>query len=328
VRRREFIGLLGGAATWPLAARAQQAALPVIGYLGSGSRGSDDFRLLPFQQGLGEAGFVEGRNVAIEYRWAEGKYERLPALAADLVRRQVSLLVAGSGTTGALAAKAATTTIPTLFMIGGDPVKLGLVDSFNRPGGNVTGVSVLNSLLGAKQCEFLHELAPNAAAIGFLVNPTTPLAASDSSAVEAAARALGQQVLVAQASTASEIDAAFASLVQRQAKALLVDGDPFFNSRPQQLVALAARHALPTMYQDREFVRAGGLMSYGPSIVDAWRQVGVYASRILRGTKPTDLPVVQSTKFPLVLNLTTAKTLGLEVPPMLLAIATEVIESN
>jgi putative ABC transport system substrate-binding protein len=327
MRRREFITLLGGAAgAWSLAAHAQRPATPVIGYLGSGSPESDAFRADPFRVGLSEAGFVEGRNVGIEYRWAENHYDRLPALAADLVRHQVNLLVAAGGIPVALAAKEATATIPVLFMIGDDPVKLGLVAGFNRPGGNVTGVCFLNSILYSKQYDLLHKLVPNATVVGFLVNPRLLLAESDTKDMQAAADALGQQLLIANASTESEIDTAFETLVQRQAKALVVEGEPFLNSRAQQIVALAARHALPTMYNDREFVRAGGLMSYGASIADAYHQVGVYAGRILNGIKPADLPVVQPTKFIRAINLRTAKALGFTNLESFLLLADEVIE--
>jgi putative tryptophan/tyrosine transport system substrate-binding protein len=323
MRRREFIALIGGAAAWPLAARAQQQ--PVIGYLNSRSRDGDTPFLTAFHNGLNETGYVESRNVVIEYRWAEGQYDRLPALAADLVRRQVAVMAATS-TPAALAAKAATSTIPIVFTAAADPVAVGLVESLSRPNGNATGVSGYFSPLGAKRLELLHELVPNAAVIGVLVNPTYPDAESQSKDVQEAARLFGQEGHVVNASSEGELNAAFALLVQHKAGVLLVTADAFFLSHRDQLVALAARHSIPALYWAREFVLAGGLMSYGPDIGDGYRQAGVYAGRILKGAKPGDLPVVQPTKFESVINLTTAKALGLAVPDRLLALADEVIE--
>ena len=326
MKRREFITLLGGAASWPLAAGAQQPAMPVIGFLGSELPDLYVDRLRAFRQGLNEASFVEGRNVAIEYRWAEGRNDRLPGLADDLVRRRVTVMVATS-TPAVLAAKAATTMIPIAFLTGTDPVAMGLVASLNRPGGNMTGVANLTVEIGAKQLEFLHELVPAATVIALLVNPTDPIIVETlSKDLQTAARAIQRQILVVSASTEREIDAVFTTLVQQKVGALVVGTDPFFNARPDQLVALAAGHAVPAIYPYREFATAGGLMSYGSNFADTYRLVGVYTGRILKGEKPADLPVQQTVKVELVLNLKAAKTLGITFPITLLGRADEVIE--
>jgi putative ABC transport system substrate-binding protein len=328
LHRREFVTLIGGvAAAWPLAALAQQPAMPVIGYLGSESPDLFAGRLRAFRQGLSETGYVEGKNVAIEYRWAENQYDRFPALLADLVRRNVTVITAVTGTPPALAAKAATTTIPIVFVTGGDPVALGLVASLNRPGGNLTGVSTLTVELGPKQLEVLRELVPTATIIALLVNPTNPTNAERLSRdLQAAARVLGLQLHVLHASTERDFDAVFASLPRLRAGALVIGSDPFFDSHSQQLAALALRHAMPTMYPFREYAVAGGLISYGNSIADAHRQVGVYTGRVLKGEKPADLPIQQSVKVELVINLKTARMLGLSFPVTLLGRADEVIE--
>jgi putative ABC transport system substrate-binding protein len=324
MKRREFITLLGGTAAWPLAVRAQQTAMPVIGYL-SGREANDKLEAA-FRRGLKETGFVEDQNVRIEYRWARGQYDRLPALVAELLSRPVDVIVTTGGTLSALAARAATTTIPIVFVTGSDPIKFGLVASLNRPGGNATGVSFLVNMLTAKQFELLHEMVPKAKSIGFLANPTNPNTESDTRNVRAAADSLGLLLHVLNASREHDIDAAFAALAERRVDALLVSTDPYFQVRADQVAALAARHAVPTMYSFRENVTAGGLMSYAPSITDVTRQAGIYTGRILGGETPANLPVVQPTKFEFVINLKTAKAIGLEVPPMLLALADEVIE--
>jgi putative ABC transport system substrate-binding protein len=325
VKRREFITLLGGTAVWPLAARAQQPAMPVVGWLGLGSPGPNPPTVRAFRQGLSEAGYVEGRNVAIEYRWTENQNDRFPALAADLVRRQVAV-IAAAGVSATAAAKAATTTIPIVFNMGLDPVERGFVASLNRPGGNLTGVSNLNVELGPKRLELIHELVPTATVMALLVDPTGPNAATLSRDMQTAAHTLGLQLHVLHASTERDFDTVFATLVQLRAGALVIGNDGVFINRPEQLGALTARHAVPTIFQYREFAAAGGLMSYGGSLTEPLRQVGVYTGRILKGEKPADLPVQQSTKVELFINLKTAKALGVTIPLALLTRADEVIE--
>jgi len=325
MRRRELITLIGGAAVgWPLAARTQQRAMPVIGFLHGGSLDGWASTVAAFREGLNDAGYVEGRNVAIEFRWAEGNYDRLPALAADLVSRQVTVIVTPGSTPATLAAKAATATIPIVFAVGSDPIKFGFVTSFNRPGGNLTGVSLFTVTLQAKRVELLCELVPNATVIALLINPKTPVYESETKEVQSAARLLGREVLVLNAGSEDDIDAAFLSMVEMRTGALLVSPDTFFQSRRDQIVALAMRKAIPTMYPSREFADAGGLTSYGDK--DAYRQVGIYAGRILKGEKPATLPVVQPTKFELVINLKTARVLAITLPPALLTRADELIE--
>jgi putative ABC transport system substrate-binding protein len=326
MRRREFITLLGGAAAaWPVAARAQQP-IPVIGFLAGGSAIDQGSREVgPFRQGLRETGYIEGQNVAIEFHFAEFQYDKLPAMAGELASRQVAVITS-TDIASTIAAKKATTTIPIVFTFGADPVQLGLVASLNRPAGNLTGVSFLSNSLIAKLFELLHEVVPSAASIGFLVNPTNPNVESDMRNVQVAADALGPKLLVLKASTDSEIEAAFATAVQQRVAALFVDADPFLTSRREQIVALAARHALPTIYAWREFAMAGGLMSYGTSLSDAVRLAGVYVGRILKGAKAADLPIQQAVKVELVINLKTAKALGLTIPLALLTRADELIE--
>ena len=328
MKRRDFITLLGGAAVaWPpLAAGAQQMAMPVIGFLDTRSPDVLVDRLRGFRLGLKETGYVEGENVAIDYRWANNQLETIPMQAAELVRRQVAVIVASGGPFVVLAVKAATTTIPIVFGVAQDPVKLGLVASLNRPGGNVTGVNFLVADLGSKQLGLLHELVPAAVRVGLLVNPRIPQTEPVTRDVAAAASAIGLQVDVVEASESREIEAAFRTLVRNRADALVVGPDPFFASRRLQLATLATRHAIPAVYNIREYAEAGGLMSYGTSPTEAYRQVGIYTGKILKGAKPADLPVVQSSKFELVINLPTARALGLEVPPALLGRADEVIE--
>jgi putative tryptophan/tyrosine transport system substrate-binding protein len=324
MNRREFITLAGGMAVWPLAARAQQPAMPVVGFLNSASADAMLDRTRGFQKGLSEAGYVDGQNVTIEYRWADGQNDRVPALAADLAHRPVRVIVANYPPV--LAAKAVTATIPIVFTSAADPVKVGLVASFNRPGGNVTGVYLVGSELESKRLELLHQLVPGAVSIGVLANPKYPDADRELRELQDAAAVVKRQIHIVSASTESEIDTAFATVVRQGADALLVASDPFFSSRRGQLVALAARYKLPTIFNQREYVETGGLVSYGTDFADGYRQAGIYTGRILKGERPSDLPVIQPTKFELVINLKTAKALSITVPQTLQIAATQVIE--
>jgi putative ABC transport system substrate-binding protein len=327
IGRRKFLAtLVGAVAAWPLEARAQQQAMPVIGFLSGRSPDEAASAVDAFRQGLGETGYIQGQNVTIEYRWAEGHYDRLPALAAELVARQVAVIAATGGEASGLAAKAATATIPIVFTMGGDPVKLGLVVSLNKPGGNVTGVTFIVGDIATKRLGLLRQLVPNATMIAMLVNPNYPATSAEVRDVQAAARTIGLQIDLLTASTSHEIDAALASFVRKRPDALFVGGDPFLLGQRDQISSLAAHHAVPTTYPQREYVDAGGLMSYGTSVPKGYRQAGVYTGRILRGAKPAELPVLQPTSLELAINLKTAKALGLDVPPTLLAIADEVIE--
>jgi putative ABC transport system substrate-binding protein len=327
MKRREFITLLGGAAaTWPLTARAQQPAMPVIGFLSSRSPAESASDVAGFRQGLAQTGYVENQNLAIEYRWAENRYERLPALAADLVGRQVAVIAALGGPVTALAVKAATKTVPFVFITGVDPVKLGLVASFARPGGNATGLNIFITAIEAKRLGLLRELVPTAARIAVIVNPNSPEVDSQLNDVQTGADAVGWELQILRVGSEAEFDSAFATLAQSAVEALLVAADPFFNSQRERIVALAARHKIPAIYEARGYAVAGGLMSYGPNLPDAYRQVGLYTGQILKGAKPANLPVIQPTALELVINLKTAKAVGIEVPPTLLARADEVIE--
>jgi putative tryptophan/tyrosine transport system substrate-binding protein len=325
MKRREFITLLGGAAAWPLAAHAQQPALPVIGFLYAGSPEASAHLVAAFREGLAQAGYVEGQNVAIEFRWARNEIDRLPELAADLVRRKVAVITAPGSIAAAVAAKAATAAIPIVFSMGGDPVQAGLVGSFNRPGGNVTGISSMNIELGSKRLGLLHELVPKAERFATIVI-NSPVYAPLVQDLQAGAARIGRQIDVFYASTSRDIDAVFASMVQKRIEALVLSGGPLFNNNRVQLATLAARHVLPAIYSSREFAEAGGLMSYGPNIAEEFRETAIYCGRVLRGEKPADLPVMRASKFEFIINLQSARALGVDVPPTLLARADEVIE--
>jgi putative ABC transport system substrate-binding protein len=326
VKRRAFITLLGGAAAWPLAARAQQAAMPVVGFLHSASPEALQQIVTGFRQGLNEVGYVEGQNVAITYSWARGRYDQLPAMAAEFVQRKVNVIIAGGGEVTARAARDATSTIPIVFTTAGDPGAGGLVASLAHPGGNLTGLISFTSVVETKKLGLLHDLVPQATALAMLINPKYPPAEPTAKEVQAAALVLGRKLIVLRAGSEQEFEAAFALLVQQDARGLLVAGDPFFNSQRDQLVGLAARYSIPAVYEFREYAAAGGLMSYGINLSDNYRQMGIYAGKILKGAKPAELPVVQPTKFTFVINLKTAKALGLTMPDKLLALADEVIE--
>ena len=326
MRRREFMTLLGGAAMWPLTAHAQQPTMPVLGFMSARSPGEAASDLAAFRQGLGQAGYFEGKNIAIEYRRAEGRYDRLPGMAAELVARQVAVIAATGGEPSGLAAKAATTTIPIVCTLGGDPVAAGLVAQLNRPGGNITGVTIIGIEMGPKRVDFAHKLVPSADVLAMLINSKFPMALAETGEIQTAARSLGLQMTVVDASGESEIETAFAVLARDKAGALIVATDPLLLGQREQIVQLAARYKIPTLYFLREFVDAGGLMSYGPNIHNGYRQAGIYVGRILQGEKVGELPVVQPTKFDLVINLRTARTLGLEIPTVLLVLADEVIE--
>jgi putative ABC transport system substrate-binding protein len=327
MRRRQFMALLGGAAAWPTVARAQQPAMPVIGFMSARAPGDSGHLVEAFRRGLREGGFVEGQNVRIELRWAHGEYDRLAALAADLVARNVTVIAAVGGDPSPLAAKQATATIPIAFTVGGDPVSAGLVESFNRPGGNMTGVTLRGAtLMEPKRLGLLHDLAPTVTLVGALINPSFPAAAHQAQDIEAAARAIGQRVVVAEANNDDELEAAFASLGSAGIGALLVAGSPYFDTRRDRIIAFAARQRLPTLYPFREYAVDGGVLSYGVSITDAYRQAGLYTAKLLKGTKPADLPVQQVDKFELIINLKTAKALGIAISDNLLSLADEVIE--
>ena len=326
MRRRKFIALIGGAGAWPLAARGQQSAVPVVGFMSSRSPEDSAHLVAAFRRGLAEGGFVEGQNVATEFRWANGDYDRLPAMAADLVNQQVAVIVAAGGEPAALAAKAATKTIPIVVGLGADPEKLGLVASLNRPGGNVTGVTLMTALMEPKRLGLLRDLVPGAALIGVILNPAFPAAARQLQEIEETARAIDQKIVVAKASTDEELEAAFSLLVREQVNALLVAASPYFDTRRERIIDFAAEQRLPAIYQFREYAVSGGLLSYGVSISDGYRQYGDYAAKILKGAKPADLPFLQPTKFELIINMKTAKALGMKISANLLSLADEVIE--